>query len=465
MDSLEECASRTRGYQRVMNTTLLSSESSKIGCLMCDSLYIKANGELPCWDDVGEALILRTIDEQALLLQQEAPLFDFPRLVEIRRAFLAGKDPHQQLCSHCAVRGQGLVTSLYPKIMRILHIEPSYLCQLSCPQCLPPKSRQQLKKPPYNMSLSFYQAILQQLCQEDISNIRLVHFEGRGEPLLNKDLDQMIRCTKKYYPNTFTKVTSHGNFPFQPWMFESGLDLLRLSVDGAFENSYLKYRVGGDLAKVLELMRAIRDHKHHYNNRLRVEWKYILFEWNDSDEEISTAARLADELEVDLHFCLTHSPGKSTRFHNIEVLRDTLAVLAPYATLSLTFQLKSASDADIGHLIAEHCEALLLSALKHFHAGKISAGRANLIEALAFDPGLQMTELATADNNPLTTYLQHILVGAKYPCTLSALANIALVFNDWKVAKQLFQGYLRLAPQAPDRNKIEQKLLELQTYE
>jgi hypothetical protein len=32
------------------------------GCLMCDSLYIKANGEMPCWDDVGESRVLRKLD-------------------------------------------------------------------------------------------------------------------------------------------------------------------------------------------------------------------------------------------------------------------------------------------------------------------------------------------------------------------------------------------------------------------
>jgi hypothetical protein len=144
------------------------------------------------------------------------------------------------------------------------------------------------------------------------------------------------------------------------------------------------------------------------------------------------------------------------------VLRDTLAVLAPHATLSLTFQLKSEpNDADIGHLIAEHSEALLLSALKHFRGGETQAGQASLIEALTFDPGLPATQLATGVDNLLKAHLQPILLTAKYPSTLSALANIALVVNDWKVAEQLFQGYLNLAPQAPDRHKVEQKLLEL----
>ena len=45
------------------------------GCMMCHSLYVKANGEMPCWDDIGETLILRTLDESALQNNRELPIF------------------------------------------------------------------------------------------------------------------------------------------------------------------------------------------------------------------------------------------------------------------------------------------------------------------------------------------------------------------------------------------------------
>ncbi len=50
------------------------SFSSAPGCLMCDSLYIKANGELPCWDDAGEEKILRALDLDALAKGEEKEL-------------------------------------------------------------------------------------------------------------------------------------------------------------------------------------------------------------------------------------------------------------------------------------------------------------------------------------------------------------------------------------------------------
>ncbi len=56
------------------------------GCLMCHSLYVKANGQLPCWDDIGETLILRTLNEQALRDNHESPIFYGTDLQRIRKA-------------------------------------------------------------------------------------------------------------------------------------------------------------------------------------------------------------------------------------------------------------------------------------------------------------------------------------------------------------------------------------------
>ena len=74
------------------------------GCLMCDSLYVKANGEMPCWDDVGESKILRQLDESNVRERKERDLFSFRELVHIRRSFREGRLPYPGTCERCAVR-------------------------------------------------------------------------------------------------------------------------------------------------------------------------------------------------------------------------------------------------------------------------------------------------------------------------------------------------------------------------
>jgi hypothetical protein len=134
------------------------------GCFMAQGLYLKANGELPCWDDVGEKKILRTLDFDALKEGREPNIIDSAELISIRRSFAEGRYPHADLCSRCAVNQAGLpVSSTRISTLEVLHVEPSYLCHLSCPQCVPQKLRKSLKKPPYHLPADGYDAFLGQI--------------------------------------------------------------------------------------------------------------------------------------------------------------------------------------------------------------------------------------------------------------------------------------------------------------
>lgn len=119
--------------------------------MMCHSLYVKANGEMPCWDDIGETLTLRTLDEGALQENRESPIFHGVELQRIRQAFIDGHDPYPGLCDFCAVRGHSLIeANLRPRTMEVLHLEASYLCHLSCNSCIPASERRGLERPPYS---------------------------------------------------------------------------------------------------------------------------------------------------------------------------------------------------------------------------------------------------------------------------------------------------------------------------
>jgi len=316
------------------------------GCLMTDSLFIRANGDLACWDDVGEYLILRTISPDALRRGQELDLFDFDELKRIRASFLSGEAPHE-ICSRCAVRGLGGTTSLRPRQMRILHLEASFICHLKCPLCISPQKRRKLRPQPHNMPISLVDGVLRQLRTEGVDEIHTVHFEGRGDPMMNPKLAEIVTLVRQYYPRATTMVTTHGNVPCRPWMFNGDLDLLRLSVDGATQETYSRYRVGGHLDSVLELMRDIRDQRRQHETGLKVLWRYILFEWNDSDREIREAARLADELDVQLVFLLTSSEGRSKRFVDQRTAQRNLRQLAPGSVVESSFAFVPDSDQSV----------------------------------------------------------------------------------------------------------------------
>ncbi len=326
-------------------------------CVMCNSLYVKANGELPCWDDAGEDIILGSLGQNGLH-QLGSPIFHSPQLEQIRRSFMQGNNPHP-ICSSCAVRGfGGGHDSIRPAVIHVLHLESSYLCGLSCPQCLPATARHSLKNPPYHMPVAMLKGLLDELRGEGIEIIKVVHFEGRGDPLMNPHMSELLAVTKAAYPNAFTMATTHGSYSYKPWVVESGLNLLRVSIDGAFPHNYAKYRVGGDLSTVLAFLAKVRDERVRLQSNLQVEWKYILFEWNDSDEEMAHAARLAASLDAHLRFVLTHSPGKSKRFEDERALAAILPGVAPDAATDMTYQLKPIEHqaVSVDAVIAEHLD-------------------------------------------------------------------------------------------------------------
>jgi molybdenum cofactor biosynthesis enzyme MoaA len=422
-------------------------------CMMCTSLYVKANGDIPCWDDVGDSHILRRFTLSASDLATE-PLFHSPELVHIRESLRVGTIPFPGLCERCAVFGHGeLPTSSKPTGIQVLHLEASYLCHLSCPQCIPAKLRPSLNTPPYQMSTAMLRSLMERLLSEGVKTVRMIHFEGRGDPLANPNLGELILLSKQYFPNAISMVTTHASYPFKSWLTTCGLDILRASIDGAFAESYEKYRVGGNLDTALCFLRTLRNERHRSKKRMKVIWKYILFEWNDSDEEMRHAASLANELECDLQFVLTHSPGRSERFGDDAVLQQHLRRIGVTASLELTYQLKPGSTgAAIEGTAAEYVDAILEAAFECAQADDTQGAIGQLVRALSYDPGLSPIE----DHGKATIriYLKQILSNARFPLTLSWLAAISREWDDRESSALLLWRYLELAPYAPNRYSV-----------
>lgn len=446
--------------QRIRRQQGLSMSSSPRGCMMCHSLYISANGDIPCWDDVGESHILWQLDAADAPAQPSQALFHHPKLVHIRQSFIGRQVPFPGLCERCAVNGCGSAHELRPKVMQVLHIEASYLCHLSCPQCIPARDRKRLKEPPYHMTAAVMERVLARLRTEGVTDLQFVHFEGRGDPLSNPQLKDLIRLCRQYFPRTCIGATTHGSYPFLKWIPESELDLLRFSVDGARAETYSKYRIGGSFDKAINFMAALKQARDHTKSKLQVEWKYILFEWNDSDDEIGTAFAMSRELGVRLHFCLTHSPGKSMRFPTTAALQDVLRRVAPGASCDSTFQLRTDEQKMIeaSAVSAQCASSSIIAALDTLRQGQEPAALSSLREALRHDPGLVCQCEHVRARDLLTHHLDEILARATSPATLSGLAAVCREVGDDHSSGRLLWRYLEIAPHAPDHDHVLQSL-------
>ena len=71
-------------------------------------------------------------------------------------------------------------------------------------------------------------------------------------------------------------------------------------MDGASPDTYVKYRQRGDFEKAVRNLRALTDEKRRSGRDVPfINWRYILFNHNDSDEEMDRARQLAADIGVD----------------------------------------------------------------------------------------------------------------------------------------------------------------------
>ncbi|MBF0244894.1 MAG: SPASM domain-containing protein [Planctomycetes bacterium] len=79
-------------------------------------------------------------------------------------------------------------------------------------------------------------------------------------------------------------VSSNLNLKIDPSrIVESGLELLIISGDGITQDVYEKYRVGGNLERVLNNLEAVNKAKRKAGSKLPyIEWQCLVNRWNES---------------------------------------------------------------------------------------------------------------------------------------------------------------------------------------
>ena len=99
-------------------------------------------------------------------------------------------------------------------------------------------------------------------------------------------------------------------------LVESGVDRLIFSIHGGSQDGAAGYMSDAfDFEKVVNIVRELVAMRDRLGTSTEFIWKYLLFEWNDSDEELARAVRLAREIGVDtMHFTLPGYPSPSRRF-------------------------------------------------------------------------------------------------------------------------------------------------------
>jgi radical SAM protein with 4Fe4S-binding SPASM domain len=173
-----------------------------------------------------------------------------------------------------------------------ISIEPTTSCNLRCPEC--PSGLRSFTRPTGMMNEELFESIVNQLPE-----LSYMIFYFQGEPYLHTGLLDMIRYASKKRIYTATSTNAHFlNDETARETVESGLDRLIISIDGASQEIYQSYRIGGKLDKVIEGTKNIL----HWKKKLKSRTPHVIFQFlvvKPNEHQIDDVKKLAKELGVD----------------------------------------------------------------------------------------------------------------------------------------------------------------------
>ena len=324
-----------------------------------ESIGVHANGDIVCWDaDVRGDRVYGNVFKDRI-----ADVYNGPAYREIREWFLKSRPGTwcPAVKRHCSLRAkpaQGDKTTDGCRV-KVLRLEPVTYCNLHCPVCPVETS---FKNEPHVRETRAHRLLPVETMVGVIAqlpDLELIEYFGFGEPFLHKGTVPFLRQVKQMRPDVLVVTNTSGTVitPAQidAIAAEALMHRVIFSIDGATPESYRKYRIGGTFSKAFGKMKALVErcrcygtwHKHATKpGGVQVTWQYILFQWNDSDEELALARELAQSIGVPIEWVITSGYGASKRF--LHGSADAMKLIAPP-----DFTIHMSANADIDYRLKE----------------------------------------------------------------------------------------------------------------
>ena len=180
-----------------------------------------------------------------------------------------------------------------------ISIEPTTACNLSCPEC--PSGLKSFTRATGSIKTDFFRQTIDAIYKD----LAYLIFYFQGEPFLHKGFLDMVNYASS--KNIYTATSTNGHFlndEVARKTVESGLDRLIISIDGATQDVYERYRIGGDLEKVLSGARNVVKWKKALNKKQ----PFVIFQFlvvRPNEHQIDQVKQLGKEIGVDAVWCKT----------------------------------------------------------------------------------------------------------------------------------------------------------------
>ena len=182
---------------------------------------------------------------------------------------------------------------------KALYLESVAACNLACPGC-DRDSIEGSRDGRLVMDWPTYQKAIDSLSPD----LEYMEYHLGGENFMHREWPRMIRYAKEKNPRCFVFTSTNGHYfrtaKEREEFATCGLDGVVFSIDGATPETYVKYRVRGDFNRVIDNLRGCVETRNRLGRKPPIiVWRYILFRWNDTKEEMDAARRMAREIGVD----------------------------------------------------------------------------------------------------------------------------------------------------------------------
>jgi MoaA/NifB/PqqE/SkfB family radical SAM enzyme len=340
-----------------------------------ESASVHANGEVVCSIIDGRAdFVLGNVFDQPL-----ADILNGPRARELRALVLSTDDQYcRAIGKMCPLKSMP-VTGEIPTTLRYLAIEPTTACDLRCLSCpvrdfsgdvgwrdafhdggasfalwdgvrrakqyaadAAKRAVPAFRRRPSELSRAMAMLlrgrtppsrrgtlpidVIKRVIVDAGPGLRRVDFFNYGEPFLYKHLLDALRHIRQVHPDTGIAISTDGQQVREDIeraiVSEKLLDWITFSVDGCDEDSYRRYRIRGTFERAFANL--VRFHRRALDSGIRVTWQYVVFRWNDSDEQFRRAIAMAEAEGIPIHFDFAHTWGRSRR------RPDTIRYLTPF---------------------------------------------------------------------------------------------------------------------------------------
>lgn len=172
-------------------------------------------------------------------------------------------------------------------------IEPTTACNLRCPQC--PSGLRQFTRPTGNLKPEVNHLILDRFGK----NLQHINYYFQGEPFINPDFLNLVREARKRNIYVVTSTNAHFiSAETAKKIIDSGLSEIIISIDGTSQETYEKYRIEGQLEKVLEGTKHLSEAKAALKaSNPIITFQFLVVRYNE--HQIDDLYALAKKYNVD----------------------------------------------------------------------------------------------------------------------------------------------------------------------